>query len=478
MAQRNLLVIMDDEHSPKALGCYGHPLVKTPHLDRMAERGTRFQWAYTNSPICVPARAVFATGQYTHKTGYWDNCQAYDGRVKSWGHRLQAENIPVRSIGKLHYVDEASPTGFDEQTIPMHIHQGGDTMGLVRDNPPRRDQCRDLAENIGPGHTKYIDYDRQITANTCSWLESQADSGTDKPWVTFVSYICPHYPMVCPPEFYELYDPEKIPLPKARTDKNSGPAEWWQAFENCYTWDQYFENDAQRRIAIAAYFGLCSFIDDNVGQIFKTLDQTGLAATTNVVFLSDHGENLGARGLWGKSTLYEESAGIPLIMAGPDVPANVVKQTPVSLIDMYPSILESVGLAPDKEEAALPGRSLFKVIEEDDEPDRLVFSEYHATASKSAEYMIRKGRYKYIHYVGYDPELYDLRNDPEELDNLATDPAYKDLLEEFETDLRSILDPEKTDLAAKADQAKLIEQYGGAKALIDRGGRSATPAPV
>ena len=267
-------------------------------------------------------------------------------------------------------------------------------------------------------------------------------------------------------------------MPKARPDKNPGPAEWWQAFENCYTWDQYFENDEQRRIAIAAYFGLCSFIDDNVGQIFRTLDQTGLADSTNVVFLSDHGENLGARGLWGKSTMYEESAGIPLIMAGPDVAANVVKQTPVSLIDMYPTIIESVGLELDKDEAELPGRSLLEIIEEDDDPDRLVFSEYHATASKSAEYMIRKGRYKYIHYVGFEPEFYDLSNDPEELDNLAGDPAYKDLIAEFESELRAILDPKKIDLAAKADQEKLIEHYGGAEALVKRGGRSATPAPV
>ncbi len=478
MGGNNLIIIMDDEHNPKVLGCNNHPVVKTPNIDSLAQRGTRFKYAYTNSPICVPARAIFATGQYTHKTRYWDNCLAYDGRVKSWGHRLQAERIPSNSIGKLHYRDDKSPTGFDEQIIPMHIVDGGDVHGLVRDDPPRRQQCKDLAKNIGPGHTKYIKYDRQITSKTCSWLEAQASTNSEKPWVTFVSYICPHYPLICPPDFYDLYDLKDIPLPKKRKKSNTGPVDWWQAFENCYVWDQYFENDEQRRIAIASYFGLCSFIDHNVGQIFQTLDKTGLSESTNIIFLSDHGENLGARGLWGKSTMYEESVGIPLIMVGPDIPSNVVKRTPVSLIDMYPTIIESVGLKPDSEESMLPGRSLLQIAEEADDPDRLVLSEYHATAAKSAEYMIRKGRYKYIHYVGYEPEFYDLEADPEELESLATDAKFSDLIEEFEAQLRAILDPEKTDKEAKADQEKLIEQYGGKQAILDRGGLSATPAPV
>ena len=475
---KNLLIIMDDEHRYDALSCYGHPIVKTPNLDHLAARGTRFETAYTNSPICVPARAVFATGQYPHKTGYWDNCFAYDGAVKGWGHRLQEEGYAVRSIGKLHYLDEESPTGFDEQTIPMHIFRGGDLHGLVRDDPPRREQCRDMAENIGPGHTKYIDYDRRITAETCDWLKNQAMSRKDEPWTMFVSYICPHYPLVCPQEFFEMYDNEKIPLPKARRAGSDYPKEWWDAFERCYVWDEYFESDEQRRIAMASYFGLCSFIDDNVGKVLAALEQAGFAENTNVVFLSDHGENLGSRGHWGKSTMYDEAVRIPLIMAGPDVPRGKICETPVSLVDMYPTIIEAVGLPLNDRECDLPGASLFEVARNDRDPDRLIFSEYHATAAKSAEYMIREGRYKYIHYVGYEPELFDLFEDPEELDNVARRPEYAHVVAKYEKKLRSVLDPEGTDMKAKADQDKLIAQYGGRQAIIDRGGRSATPAPV
>ena len=175
MSEDNLLVIMDDEHSSKILGSYGNSLVKTTHIDKLAASGTLFNSAYSTSPICVPARAVFATGKYPHQTGYWDNCLAYDGKIKSWGHILQENDKLVTSIGKLHYLDDKSPTGFDDQILPMHIVDGGDVHGLVRDEPIERLQCADLAAQIGPGDSKYINYDRRITEENCKWIEQTSD---------------------------------------------------------------------------------------------------------------------------------------------------------------------------------------------------------------------------------------------------------------------------------------------------------------
>jgi choline-sulfatase len=470
----NLLIIMADEFRADCLGCYGSDMVKTPNLDRLAAGGVRFTDAYTNSPICVPARAVFATGKYPHQTGYWDNCIAYDGRVPGWGHALQKRGIPVVSIGKLHYLDAESPTGFDTQMLPMHIHNGGDTHGLIRDEPPRRPQCRDLSEQIGPGETPYLDYDRDIRDQTCDWLRERAGDETAKPWTAFVSFISPHYPLIAPQEFYDLYNVDDIPLPKQRVEDRTASSPWWRSFENCYIWDEYFENDHQRRVAIASYYALCSFIDDNVGHIMAMLQQTGLDRSTRVVFLSDHGDNLGARGLWGKSTMYEESAKIPLIASGPGLQAGRVCKTPASLIDFAPLVEETFGLSKDP---SLPGRSLWDIARLPDDPARPVFSEYHATAARSAEYMIRRGRYKYIYYLGCPPELYDLEEDAEELRNLALEDAYASLLAEFEAELRRNFDPERDDARAKAEQALLIERLGGREAILARGGMSGTPAP-
>ena len=161
MAPTNLIIIMADEHNPKVMGCSGHPLVKTPNLDKLAASGTRFTNAYTNSPLCVPARASFATGQYVHKIGYWDTAHPYEGRVRSWGHRLQGRGHRVDSIGKLHYRSEDDPAGFDKQIIPMHVAQGiGDVPGAIREGEiPPKISCQKIAAEIGPGESAYAAYD-------------------------------------------------------------------------------------------------------------------------------------------------------------------------------------------------------------------------------------------------------------------------------------------------------------------------------
>jgi len=140
MEAKNLLIIMSDEQNRDTLGAYGHGIVKTPNIDALAARGTRFTAAYTCCPICVPARAAFQTGRFPHETRYWDNAIAYDGRVRGWGHRLQDEGIRVESIGKLHYRAETDPLGFDEKHIGMYIKDGiGSIIGSVRDPlPPLR----------------------------------------------------------------------------------------------------------------------------------------------------------------------------------------------------------------------------------------------------------------------------------------------------------------------------------------------------
>ena len=199
---------------------------------------------------------------------------------------------------------------------------------------------------------------------------------------------------------------------------------WWNGFINCNIFDQYFKDNEHRKMAIACYLGLCTFTDENVGSILATLDQTGLSKKTRVIFFSDHGDNMGARGIWGKSTMHEESAGIPLIMAGPDIPKNKVVSTPVSLVDLFPTVIENAGLEMLQIDANLPGASLLSLARSDDEIDRVVFSEYHGAGSPSAVYMLRMGKYKYIFYLGYSPELFNLELDPEEEENLGLDSAH------------------------------------------------------
>ena len=341
----------------------------------------------------------------------------------------------------------------------------------MRDPLPIRHQSADLAKSIGPGESSYTRYDRDIADKTVAWLHAQANRQQDRPWVLFSSFIAPHSPLISPPEFYSLYDPAAIPLPK----QAAGPLHpWIRAWNDCYRFDSHFESDAQRRIAIASYYGLCSFLDHNVGRILHALETSGLAQNTRVIFLSDHGDNLGSRSLWGKSTMYEESAGVPLLMAGPGVPAGKRVQTPVSHVDCYPTVLQSVGMrAPD----GLAGRSLLEIAGEPADPGRVVLSEYHAAGSVSAAYMLRRGAHKYIHYTGYAPELFDLHQDPEELHDLAGRPESAPILAEFHRHLHGLFDPVAVDQRAKRDQAELIARHGGVERILQRGGSSYTPIP-
>ena len=477
MKSKNLVILMDDEHGSPFLSCAGHPIVKTPNIDRLAASGTRFANAHANNPICMPSRASLATGLYSHETGYWDNVLAYDGRVKGWGHRLQETGHRCVSVGKLHYLEESLPTGFDSQIIPMHVFNGGDLHGLIRDDPPTRYQSRHFAEQIGPGDTQFIKYDTNIADRACQWLRQAAESPSEKPWVVFISFIGPHYPLVAPPEFFNLYNPDDMPLGKRRPERKDELRDWWDAFENCYVFDRYFENDKQRQIAVAGYFGLISFIDHKVGQIIKTMDDAGLMDTSRVLFTSDHGESLGNRGIWGKSNMYKEAVGVPMIIAGADIPVGKVVNTPVSLIDLYPTVLQCVALDENAEDKKRHGRSLIDLSAEDDDPDRMVFSEYHATAARTGVFMLRNGAYKYIHYVGHGAELFDMKDDPEELNDLASDPAYRPVLDDFEKQLRVMLDPEAVDAHAKRDQKKAIEDWGGREAILKIAVPMGTPAP-
>ena len=240
-------------------------------------------------------------------------------------------------------------------------------------------------------------------------------------------------------------------------------------------YDKAFNQQRLRR-AIAAYFGMVSFLDANIGKMLATLEDTGLIDTTRVIYTSDHGDNLGARGLWGKSTMYEDSAGVPLLMAGPDIPENTVCKEPVSLVDGFPTILDCVGAAADPADADLPGHSLFGILR--GAPlYRTILSEYHAAGAATGAFMIRKGPFKYVHYVGMPPQLFDLEADPLETHDLGTAPGWQGLVAECETLLRKVVDPEAVNRLAFQDQRARIEQFGGREAVLSRGSFSHSPVP-
>ncbi len=477
MKPTNLIIIMSDEHNPKVIGSNGHPLVKTPNIDALAAAGTSFTSAYTTCPVCVPARAAFATGKYVNQIGYWDNADAYEGAIPSWHHRLRDRGHRVVSIGKLHFRGlPGDDHGFSEEIIPMNIIEGkGDLMGLVRTDLPERGLAWKIAKLAGPGETSYTFYDREIATKAQIWLREEAPKYRDKPWVLFVSFVCPHFPLVAPAEFYYQYPVDQMPLPKQYAQNERPLHPYLRDYSDSFCYDKYFDEHKLKK-AIAAYYGLCTFLDDNIGKVLRTLAVTGLEENTRVLYTSDHGDNLGARGLWGKSTMYEEVAGVPLIIKGPDIPRGARISEPASHVDTYPFILECAGASVPEAYDNHPGKSLFKLAA-GSTPDRSVLSEYHGMGSTTGAFMIRHGKYKYVHYVAYPPQLFDLDVDPEELVDLAPNPQYAAAVAECRERLYQICDPAEVDARAKRRQAELLEENGGRAAVIKRGDLAFSPPP-
>jgi len=472
---KNILFIISDEHQARAMSCAGHPLVKTPNMDRLAARGVRFTNAYTPSPICVPARASLATGKYAHQTGYWDNALAYDGRVKGWGHALHDAGVAVTSIGKLHYRNDSDPTGFDEQIVPMHIMDGvGQIWGSVRNPLPDIRKRPKIMEQVGAGLSKYNKYDLLIAERCEDWFANRVPK--DKPWLLFASFVAPHFPLIVPQEYLDMYDPVDMPLPEFR-EKNGYKAHPWAArMREFADIDAVFgDDDDRRRLAIASYFALCTFVDAQIGRVLEALDKAGMAGETIVVYTSDHGETLGMRDRWGKSVLYGESTRIPMIVAGPGIPSGKVCNTAVNLLDLPPAFMKNFGLTkPDD----WPGTSLFDIAGKKDNPERTSFSEYHAAQSPSGGFMVANAHWKYHYYVGYEPELFDLKKDPEEGNNLINDPDCAHIAADMYKKLLEVCDPDKVDAAAKADQDVLVAKWGGPEAAINAGTPGETPPPV
>src|SRR5437763_3937700 len=177
MKATNLLFILSDEHSRRVLGCYGHPMIRTPNLDRLAARGARFTDAYCNSPICVPSRAALASGRYVHQIRFWDNAIPYDGSVPSWHRRAREAGHEVTAIGKLHFRSADDDNGFTEEVMPLHVVEGiGDPLGWLRDPLPVRKAALRLAKEAGPGNASYQQYGDKITAAAVAWPKAPAGS--------------------------------------------------------------------------------------------------------------------------------------------------------------------------------------------------------------------------------------------------------------------------------------------------------------
>jgi len=477
MADRpNLIFFLSENHARHVAGCYGHPVARTPTLDRLAQRGTVFDNAYCASPICCPARASIATGLYPHQTGYWENSTAYDGRIPTWMHRLREAGHEVTAIGKLHYRRTEDDNGFSEEILPMHIVGGiGGLLGLLRgsgEEPVRAGNWEMYVDELGAGETSYQQYDRKITAHAVDWLKARRRN-PGKPWALCVNHVSAHPPFRVSQHLLDLYPLEHVPAPVAYRpgERPAHPAV--EHLRRILGQKTALDEITLKRIA-AAYFALITHLDDQIGKVLAAAEEAGLLERTLVIYSSDHGDCFGNHYILGKFNLYERSAGVPLIVSGPGVPSGTRVAQIASHVDLFPTILEVMGVAGGIGQHK--GISLWPAMR-GREDSRTGFSEYHGLGSKNAGYMLRDGNMKLIYHVGMPMQLYDLRRDPDERRDLGEDRRASDIRATLEQKLRKLLDPEATDARAKADQRRKAQEYGGTAAILKRGGIPYTPPP-
>jgi choline-sulfatase len=465
MTGNNVIVFMSDEHTRSVFGAYGNQWVQTPTLDRLANEGIRFTNAYTPSPICIPGRASFATGTQVFEHGCWSSAEPYFGQHESWMHRLTRQGHDVVSIGKLHYRSPTDDLGFTDQQLGMYLANKGRgwPQGLLRQPLADFAETPEMAEGVGPGETEYTRYDRNITTAAQNWLKQKSQDPDEKPWVLFVSFICPHFPLSAPLEFYDLY--RDVELPKAYDTASCDSPEHavLDGLRKFYDYNDYFDEQNQIE-GLKNYYGLCTFVDNNISKVLSALDQSEMDKNTQLIYTSDHGDLIGNHGIWGKCYMYEDSVGIPMTLTGPGINPGIV-DTPVSLVDMSATIETFVTGDCIPAERPWKGRAVQSFIDNED-INRAVISEYHDGGSICGFYMIRQGPWKYVYYSEDHPDqMFNIEQDPRELNNLIDLLEFADDRDKLLVQLRDILDPEATNIRAFEDQQKMITDLGGIDAV-------------
>ena len=429
----NILLIMVDQLAPHFLAAHGHPLVKTPTIDRLAAEGVVFDAAYCNAPLCAPARYVMMSGRLPSKIGAWDNAAEFPAEVPTFAHYLSALGYRTTLAGKMHFCGPDQLHGFEER-LTTDVYPADFTWTPDWDEPARRLDWFHTMEVVRKAGTclrsTYLDFDDEVTYAAKRYLFDLARGGEARPFCLVASYIHPHDPYINRPEYWDLYRDDEIDLPVvAAGEVEDDPHS--RRLRAAMAMDDPPPSEAEVRGARHGYYASVSYLDARIGELLATLAETGFADDTLVIFTSDHGDMLGERGLWFKMSWFEQSARVPLVAHWPAAfPARRVANA-VSLVDILPSLVDlaSEGAGFDYP-TPLEGRSLVPHLSGSGGHDEAI-GEYYGEGTEVPLFMIRRERFKYVSAQGDPPQLYDLGQDPRELTNLANGEQRRDLLDLF-----------------------------------------------
>lgn len=454
----NVLIYMSDEHNPFVSSVYGHPRVRTPHLDRLAAAGTVYQNAYCPSPLCAPSRSAFLAGRPAHQVRVYNNCNVIRHPWPSYGAVLAAQGVHTVHAGKVDAYDAAGRLGFSEMLAVHDRHQPGD-LNFRRAPLAIRQGAHQRADGFGP-RPERLAGDVRVVDEAVAWLTERAP-GLGRPWTLTVNTGAPHFPHWVTPELWELYRDDGD-LPPYGVGSGPGHHPYARDLQAHFETERF--TPEQIRGLRRGYLGRVTFVDQQLGRLMDAVQRAGLAGETVVAYASDHGEMLGKFGMWWKCSLYEDSVRVPLVVAGPGFGAGRRVRAPVSLLDLQAAMFSAVGAERPSE---WWGRPLQEVPTDD--PERVVFAEYHGHGVRSGAFMVRRGGYKLLYNMAAPHQLFDLERDPDELENLAErEPG---VVAGLEGELRRLCDPEAEDRRAwehEREQVEAVRGWGGGAAAAPR----------
>lgn len=454
MTQPNILILMVDQLNGTLFPDGPADWLHAPHLKKLAARSTRFANCYTASPLCAPGRASFMSGQLPSRTRVYDNAAEFASDIPTYAHHLRRAGYYTCLSGKMHFVGPDQMHGFEERlTTDIYPADFGWTPDYRKPGERIDWWYHNMGSVTGAGiaeTSNQMEYDDEVAFNALAKIRDLSRGKYARPWCLTVSFTHPHDPYVARRKYWDLYEDCDHLLPEVPAMDYADHDPHAQRIFDANDWRNFDITEDDIKRSRRAYFANISYLDDKTGELLTALEETRQEAI--ILFVSDHGDMLGERGLWFKMNFYEGSARVPMMISAPQMEAGRVTD-PVSNIDVTPTLCDLAGLSMEEVAPWTTGESLVP-LGKGEGRDSPVAMEYAAEASYAPLVCLVDGRFKYTR-CALDPEqLFDLKADPHELTNLAGDPAYAEVLAMLRGEADKRWDLDQFDAQVRESQAR------------------------
>lgn len=454
MRRPNILILMVDQLNGTLFPDGPAEWLHLPNLKKLAAKSVRFRNAYTGSPLCAPGRAAFMSGQLPSRNGVYDNAAEFRSDIPTYAHHLRRAGYQTCLSGKMHFVGPDQLHGFEERlTTDIYPADFGWTPDYRKPGERIDWWYHNMGSVTGAGVAEIsnqMEYDDNVAHEAKMKLYDLARGNDTRPWMLTVSFTHPHDPYVARKKYWDLYEDCAYLEPEIGAFAYEAQDAHSKRIFDANDWREFDITMEDIRRSRRAYFANLSYLDDKIGELLQVVEDTRQEVV--ILFVSDHGDMLGERGLWFKMSFFEGSSRVPMMLCAPGLEPGLVTD-PVSTIDVTPTLCDLAGISMDEVAPWIDGQTLLPQAQGEARAEPVAI-EYAAEASYAPLVSLRKGRWK-LNLCALDPDqLFDLEADPHELTNLAGDPAHAGTLAELKAEAAARWDLARFDADVRASQAR------------------------